>query len=121
MQVGAGQQSLVFDGATPLAAEAIPLEVLLKVAAKTPATNTLCLSLSGQVHVGSEVWVGGEEVQVSREGAFQTQVVRHPGDKLVKVVAREPGGAERELRVACRPARNAPPVESVKFRWKETP
>lgn len=121
VRVGEGQQSVVFDGATPLAAETIPLEVLLKVAEKTPARDSLCLSLLGQVHVGSEVWVGGEPVEVSREGTFRMEVARHPGEKLVTVRAREPAGAEREVRVACRVHRGSPPIESVKFHWKEAP
>lgn len=123
VRVDAGRQSVAFDGASPLAAEPIPVEVLLKVASKAPPDGALCLSLSGQVRVGTEVRVEGEAAEVSREGTFQVEVLRPEGREQVRVTAREPGGAERVLSLACRPRERArpPPVESVKFRWKEAP
>ncbi|PTL85303.1 FecR domain-containing protein [Vitiosangium sp. GDMCC 1.1324] len=123
VQVGAGQQSVVFDGAKPLAAEPIPLEVLLKVAAKASASESLCLSLSGKVRVGTEVFVEGEPTVVSHDGSFHADVPRREGLSQVKVVAREPGGEIRETLLACRPRARAraPRVESVKFRWEEAP
>ena len=122
VQVAAGQQSVVIDGAQPLAAEPIPLEVLLKVASKASARDSLCVSLSGQVRVGTEVFVEGEPAEVSRDGSFWVDVPRREGLGQVKVVAREPGGEIREKMMACRPPRaRASPrqAESVKFRWDE--
>lgn len=124
VHIGAGQQSVVFDGARPLAAEPIPLEVLLKVASKASARSSLCVSLSGKVRVGTEVFVDGEPAEVSSDGSFEVDVLRRESLGEVKVVAREPGGGSREEMVACRPprARAEPPrVESVKFRWDEAP
>lgn len=124
VQVGAGQQSVVFDGAKPLAAEPIPLEVLLKVASKASAPDSLCVSLSGKVRVGTEVFVEGEPAEVSSDGSFRAEVPRREGLGQVKVVAREPGGEIREMMMACRPpsARAGPQqAESVKFRWDEAP
>lgn len=120
VDVGAGQQSVVFDGARPLAAEPIPLEVLLKVAAKASASESLCLSLSGKVRVGTEVFVEGEPALVSRDGSFRADVPRREGLSQVKVVAREPGGEMRQMMLACRPRGGPLRTESVKFRWKET-
>jgi FecR-like protein len=122
VQVGAGQQSLVIKGAKPLAAEPIPLEVLLKVASKASAQDSLCVSLSGKVRVGTEVFVEGEPALVSSDGSFRVDVPRREGLGQVKVVAREPGGEIREMMMACRPPRaRAGPrqAESVKFRWDE--
>jgi hypothetical protein len=122
VQVGAGQQSVVLDGAKPLTAEPIPLEVLLKVASKASTPDSLCLSLSGKVRVGTEVFVEGEPAEVSSDGSFRAEVPRREGLGQVKVVAREPGGESREKMMACRPprARAGPPqAESVKFRWDE--
>jgi hypothetical protein len=124
VQVGAGQQSVVFDGAVPLAAEPIPLDVLLKVASRASAQGSLCVSITGKVRVGAEVFVEGEPAEVSRDGSFQVDVPRREGLGRVKVVAREPGGEIREQMVACRPPRaRAGPrqAESVKFRWDEAP
>jgi len=120
VQVGAGQQSVVIDGAKPLDAEPIPLEVLLKVASTASAQDTLCVSLSGKVRVGTEVFVEGEPAQVSSDGSFRADVPRREGLGQVKVVAREPGGEIQEVMMACRPARQragSRQAESVKFRW----
>ncbi|AKJ04528.1 FecR family protein [Archangium gephyra] len=120
--VGAGQQSLVMKGAKPLAPEPIPLEVLLKVASKASAQDALCVSLSGKVRVGTEVFVEGEPALVASDGSFRADVPRREGLGQVKVVAREPGGEIREMMMACRPPRaRAGPrqAESVKFRWDE--
>lgn len=122
VQVAAGQQSVVFEGAKPLAAEPIPLDVLLEVASTASAQDSLCVSLSGKVRVGTEVFVEGEPAQVSRDGSFRADVPRREGLGQVKVVAREPGGEIQEVMMACRPLRaRAGPrqTESVKFRWDE--
>ncbi|HEY0095317.1 MAG TPA: FecR domain-containing protein [Archangium sp.] len=124
VQVAAGQQSVVFDGAKPLAAEPIPLEVLLKVASKASAQDSLCVSLSGKVRVGTEVFVEGEPALVSNDGSFRADVPRREGLGQVKVVAREPSGEIQEVMMACRPPRGragARQAESVKFRWDEAP
>ncbi|WNG25989.1 FecR domain-containing protein [Cystobacter fuscus] len=122
IQVGAGQQGIVFDGARPVGPEPIPLDVLLKVA-RAPTANTLCLSLSGKVRVGTEVWVEDEPAEVSADGSFHADVPQAPGRSRVKVFAREPGGATREVSLTCRfrPTAGPPPSESVKFRWNEAP
>jgi len=119
IEVGPGQQSLVFAGTKPLAPEPIPLEVLLKVAAKAASTDTLCLSLSGTVRPGSEVLVEGEPAEVSREGSFHADIPQREGLSTVRVLAKEPGGATREMLVACSPrAKTASRTrERVKFRW----
>ncbi len=121
VQVGAGQQTVVFDGAKPLDAEPIPLEVLLKVAAKDASQDSLCLSLSGKVRPGSQVFVEDAPTEVSRDGSFHADVPQREGRSKVRVVAREPGGGTREMLVACRPrARTGPrKAPSVKFRWDE--
>jgi hypothetical protein len=122
VQVGAGQQSVVFDGAKPLDAHPIPLEVLLKVASKASAQDSLCVSLTGKVRVGTEVFVEGEPALVSSDGSFRADVPRREGLGQVKVVAREPGGEIQELMMACRPPRARARLrgaESVKFRWDE--
>jgi hypothetical protein len=123
VQVDAGQQSVVFDGAQPLAAQPIPVEVLLKVAAKASADSSLCLSISGQVRAGTRVEVEDEPVVVSQEGAFQVEWLPSEHRSQVKVVAHEPGGATREARLVCQPrlSNHSSPVESVKFRWNEAP
>ncbi|ATB32773.1 FecR family protein [Melittangium boletus] len=126
IQIGAGQQGLVFEGARPLGPEPIPLEVLLRVAANAPASGeALCLSLRGEVRAGTEVWVEGAPTEVSREGTFRVDVPRARGRLQVSVVAREPGGASRELSLPCRSGvragAGASRVESVKFRWNEEP
>ncbi len=124
VQVGAGQQSVVFDGAVPLAAEPIPLDVLLKVASRASAQGSLCVSITGKVRVGAEVFVEGEPAEVSRDGSFQVDVPRREGLGRVKVVAREPGGEIQEVMMACRPPRGragARQAESVKFRWGGEP
>ncbi|WNG48027.1 FecR domain-containing protein [Archangium minus] len=123
VQVGAGQQSVVFDGAKPLAPEPIPLEVLLKVAAKASANEALCVSLTGKVRVGTEVFVEGEPTEVAQDGSFRKDVPRLEGLSQVKVVAREPSGEISEMMLACRPrvSIRPPRTETVKFRWKEAP
>jgi len=124
IQIGAGQQGLVFEGARPLGPEPIPLEVLLRVAANAPAGGqALCLSLLGEVRAGTEVWVEGVPTEVSREGAFRADVPRARGRVQAWVVAREPGGATRELSMPCRSGARAGAgrVDSVKFRWNEEP
>ena len=122
IHVGTGQQGLAFDGARPIGPQPIPLDVLLKVA-RASSAPALCLSLAGRVRVGTQVWVEDEEVAVSPEGAFQSEVPQAPGRSQVRVVAREPGGATREVLLACRAgARDERPrTESVKFRWNEAP
>jgi len=119
VEVGAGQQSVVFDGAKPLAAEPIPLDVLLKVAAKASTQDSLCLSLTGKVRPGSMVFVEDAPAEVSRDGSFHADVPQREGRSKVRVVAREPGGGIREMMVACRPRAAPARVESVKFRWDE--
>ncbi|WP_257447212.1 FecR domain-containing protein [Archangium lipolyticum] len=121
--VGAGQRSVVINGAKPLSPEPIPLEVLLKVAAKASASETLCLSLLGKVPVGTEVLVEGEPAEVSGDGSFRADVPRREGRSQVRILARDPGGASRETLLSCRaPARAGPPrPESVKFRWGKVP
>lgn len=122
VQVGAGQQSVVFEGAKPLDAHPIPLEVLLKVASKASAQDSLCVSLTGKVRVGTEVFVEGEPTLVSSDGSFRAEVPRREGLGQVKVVAREPGGEIREMMMACRPPRaraHLRRAESVNFRWDE--
>ncbi|QRN93420.1 FecR domain-containing protein [Archangium violaceum] len=121
VQVGAGHRSVVLDGGKPLAAEPIPLDVLLEVAAKASAGKSLCLSLKGKVRVGTEVLVEGEPAEVSVDGSFQANVPRREGRSQVRVLAKEPGGATREMLLACRPpARAGPPREdSVKFHWRK--
>ncbi len=123
VQVGAGHQSVVFDGAKPMAAEPIPLKVLLKVAAKASSNSALCLSLSGKVRPGSQVFVEDAPTEVSRDGSFHADVPQRKGLSKVRVLAREPGGGTREMLVACRPRARARPsqAESVKFRWEEGP
>jgi hypothetical protein len=123
VQVGAGQQSVVFDGARPMAAESIPLDVLLKVAAKASSQNSLCISLSGKVRPGSQVFVEDAPTEVSRDGSFHADVPQREGRSKVRVVAREPGGGTREMLVACRSRARPGPAqaESVKFRWGEAP
>jgi hypothetical protein len=125
VELGAGQRSVVFAGTKPLAPEPISMEVLLKVAAKAAANDALCLSLSGTVHPGSEVLVEGEPAEVSRDGSFHAEVPQREGLSKVRVLAKEPGGATREMLVACRPhARAGLPSrakERVKFRWDKTP
>jgi hypothetical protein len=120
IQVGAGQQGIVFDGARPVGPEPIPLDVLLKVA-RAPTANTLCLSLSGKVRAGTEVWVEDEPAEVSADGSFRADVPQAPGRSRVKVFAREPGGATREVSLTCRFRTTAGPPASVKFRWNEAP
>jgi hypothetical protein len=121
VQVGAGQRSVAFDGARPLAAEPIPLEVLLKVAAKASADESLCLFLTGKVSVGTEVLVEGEPAKVSIDGTFRASVPRREGRSQVKVLATDPSGVTREVLLACRPNARAGPSqsESVKFRWRK--
>jgi hypothetical protein len=124
VQVPAGKQSVAFDGVKPLAAEPIPLDVLLKVASKASARDSLCVSLTGKVRVGTEVFVEGEPALVSSDGSFRADVPRREGLGQVKVVAREPGGEIQEMMMACRPARTRGgprQAESVKFRWDEAP
>jgi hypothetical protein len=124
VQIGAGQQSVVFEGAKPLDPEPIPLEVLLKVASTASTQDSLCVSLSGKVRVGTEVFVEGEPALVSSDGSFRADVPRRAGLAQVKVVAREPGGEMQEMMMACRPARRGAgtrPSESVKFRWGGAP
>jgi hypothetical protein len=123
VQVGAGQQSVVFQGAKPMAAEPIPLDVLLKVAAKASSQDALCLSLSGKVRPGSQVFVEDAPAEVSRDGSFHADVPQRAGRSKVRVVAREPGGGTQEMLVACRPRARSrrSQAESVKFRWDEAP
>jgi len=121
VEIGAGHQSVVFDGAQPLAAEPIPLEVLLKVAAQASARESVCVSLSGQVRPGTEVFVEEEPAEVSQEGRFRMDVPRREGRSRVKVLAREPGGATRETLMACRARARARPPQRVKIRWEEAP
>jgi hypothetical protein len=123
VEVGAGYQSVVFDGAQPLAAEPIPVEVLLKVAAQAAVKDTLCASLSGQVRPGTEVFVEDEPAEVLRDGTFRMDVPQRAGLSRVRVWAREPGGSTRETLLACRPRARAglSGEESVKFRWEEAP
>jgi|GEM_PF-1513366 len=123
VELGTGQQSMAFAGAKPLAAEPIPMEVLLKVAAKAASNEALCLSLSGTVRPGSEVLVEGEPAEVSREGAFHADIPHREGLSQVRVLAMEPGGSTRELLMPCRTRSPAGPPrtkERVKFRWETT-
>jgi hypothetical protein len=121
VEVGPGQRSVVFAGMKPLAPEPIPVEALLKVAAKAASSDTLCLSLSGTVRPGSEVLVEGEPAEVSRDGSFHADIPQREGISKVRVLAKEPGGATREMLVACRPTSRAGPASRtkarVKFRW----
>jgi hypothetical protein len=121
VEIGAGHQSVVFDGALPLAAEPIPLEVLLKVAAQASAREAVCVSLSGQVRPGTEVFVEDEPAEVSQDGRFSMEVPLRKGRSEVKVLAREPGGATRETLLACREQAGAGPPQRVKIRWEEAP
>lgn len=125
VEVGAGQQSLVFKGAKPLDAEPIPVDVLLKVATRASSNEALCLSLVGTVRPGSEVLVEGEPAEVSSDGSFHADVPQREGLSRVRILAKEPGGAMRETLVACRPrARDGLPrkaLETVKFRWERNP
>ncbi|MET0403678.1 MAG: FecR domain-containing protein [Cystobacter sp.] len=122
IQVGEGQQALTRDGAKPEGAQPIPLDVLLKVA-RTPTRDTLCLSLSGKVRVGTEVWVEDAPVEVSEAGDFRADVPQATGRSRVKVLAREVGGTTREVSLACRfgPEGGSTQTKSVKFRWNEAP
>jgi FecR protein len=121
VELGAGQQTVVFDGAKPLAVQPIPLKVLLEVATKASANDSLCLSVSGRVRPGSEVLVEDIPAEVSQDGSFRADVPRREGRTQVRVVAREPGGETRSKLLACRPSARAGPSwkESVTFHWNE--
>jgi hypothetical protein len=119
VELGAGQQSVVFNGDKPLPAQPIPLEVLLEVAERASANQALCLSFSGRVRPGSEVLVEEVPAEVSPDGSFEVDVPRREGRTRVTVVAREPGGETLSKQLACRPGARAGSADkaSVKFNW----
>jgi hypothetical protein len=118
--VGPGQQSVVSGGGAPSAAVAVPLEVLLKVAkvARAAAEAGSCARVQGQVRPGTEVLIDGQVVQVDASGRFEDDVPARGGLRHVSVMAREPGGATRSVRVACRSSEVKQPAK-VTIDWEK--
>lgn len=113
VKVSAGQQSVALEGAAPAPAEAIPVNVLLRVA-RSSGPQDVCVAIAGTVRPGSSVDADGEPVEVDRQGRFKLSVPRRPGLARVRIRAREPSGnvAEREF-----PCREKPVAEEVDFQW----
>jgi hypothetical protein len=116
--VGAGQRSTALAGHAPSAAEPIPAQVLLKLAAF--GRQGQCAEIAGVASHGAEVTVDGERVPLSSDGRFRRAVANRPGLDAVRVVTREVDGRTREEQVKCRLARSAPPaeVDELKIHFK---
>lgn len=99
VDVGPGQRSTATAGQAPSAVTALPLEVLLKIAAT--AQPGLCANVNGRAEPGAEVTVEGERVELADDGRFHRAVLRRAGLSSVKVSVREVDGRVREQVVAC--------------------
>jgi hypothetical protein len=107
--VGAGQQSTAFAGLPPSAAEPIPTQVLLKLAAS--GKRAQCAEIAGTASRAAEVRVDGERVPLSADGTFRVAVAARPGLSAVRVSTRDVEGRTREELVKCRVPRA--PTEDV--------
>lgn len=114
VEVTEGKQSVVGGPAkAPSAPAPIPVDVLLKVAARAKAEA--CATLVGTVQPGSALEVDGKPVDVKPNGAFEVAVTAAPGKKQVTVTARDALGRERQQLVACAAADEGP--SNVEIQW----
>ncbi|XXF80677.1 FecR domain-containing protein [Myxococcaceae bacterium GXIMD 01537] len=127
VRVGAGEQSIAFDGEGPSAPTKIPRDVLLQVARRAAGGAGTCAPLEGRVRPGSEVRVDGVLAPVGRDGRFQVSALARPTSRVLRVEAREPAGGVREQRVPCVPVAGRPksrPDEvrsEMKIDWDHAP
>lgn len=125
VRVGAGEQSVAWDGERPSAAAPIPREVLLQVARHAKASP--CATVAGKVRPGTAVRVDGLPAEVGRDGRFQVRLPPRAGREKVRVEALEPAGGVKEQYLACALPRDKlkrPPREddvSVRFDWDHAP
>lgn len=125
VRVGAGEQSVAWDGERPSAVAPIPREVLLQVARRAKAAP--CATVAGKVRPGTAVRVDGMPAEVGRDGRFRVRLPPRAGREKVRVEAREPAGGVKERYLACAPPRDRPrrpPGEddvTVRFDWDHAP
>ncbi|MFL5313215.1 MAG: FecR domain-containing protein [Myxococcales bacterium] len=121
VEVHEGQTALVRQGDAPSAPEpisAVPVPLLLKVAAAIPSDDEqLCAHVAGTAQGGSEVLVDGIPADVDREGRFSVTVPRRPPDKAEVLVAlRDPAGREQSRTVPCDAL--DPRIRRLGIRWE---
>ena len=115
--VGKGQQGVAREGSAPSAGAALPVKLLLKIAAAD--SPDLCARVSGQTWPGSEVVVDGVPAEVDAAGRFEVRVARRPADKKEVLVAlRDPLGRKQTRTVPCGPEGEAS-VADLAMRWKK--
>lgn len=120
--VGEGQTAVARKGEAPEAPEptaAVPVALLLKVAAAIPAENEkVCTRVSGSVAAGSEVLVDGVPAALDAQGRFDAEVPRRPSDKKqVLVATRDPLGREQTRAIPCDPT--DPRIHRLGIQWDE--
>jgi hypothetical protein len=120
VEVREGQTATVHQGEAPSAPEpvaAVPVPLLLKVAAAIPSENEqLCARVAGTARPGAEVLVDGVPADLDREGRFSVTVPRKPPDKTEVLVAmRDAAGREQSSTVPCDAL--DPRIRRVGIRW----
>jgi len=121
VEVREGQTAAVRQGNAPSDPEpisAVPIPLLLKVAAAIPSENEeLCTRVAGTAQSGSEVLVDGVPADVDREGRFSMTVPRKPADKTEVLVAmRDAAGREQSRTLPCDAL--DPRIRRVGMRWE---
>jgi hypothetical protein len=100
VEVGAGQQSVSFEGHAPSEASPVPIALLLKVARAARAARGSC-TVEGTVDPGAEVRVEGRPVDPGPQGRFAVRLPLEKGRTHATVVTRDAAGHVVQRRVGC--------------------
>lgn len=120
--VGAGQQSIVRNGASPSLPSAIPEALLLKVGSSAAVISPeMCAVVRGQATPGAEVRVAGEVVALDGDGRFERSVPRAKGRSEAMVTIRDATGRSRQNTVRCTKIERPAPIENFSVQWGQSP
>lgn len=117
--VAAGKESVARAGEGPAEASAIPVSLLLKVAAAAGPAPGLCARVEGVAPPGAQLLVDGVPTEVGRDGRFQVPVPREPRDKKQVLVAlRDVAGHEQRRSVPCLEVPRDSRIDDLSIRWR---
>ena len=113
VDVGAGQQSVSFQGHGPAIPTQVPVALLLRIARTARDAGGSCL-VEGVVEPGAEVRVEGKLVEPGPRGRFTVRVPRTEARDRARVVTRDASGRVVDRRVPCEREHN---VSDFAVRW----
>jgi hypothetical protein len=113
VRIPGGQQAVVAPEQAPTVPDAIPKEVLLKIARHAEVSSEG--TLRGRTSPGNRVFVDGKPVPVDGQGRFALSA--EPRKQSVEVVTEDPLGRRHRETVALVEVESKAPVHEVKVNW----